>query len=385
MKKKRYSPDKDLPFLTIEATLDAGTASLGVRPDEPYRCGANGKKNRKHGPDGQTMTAVFTDLPPEDGGAESCRCHITVSRDAGEWLPVPQTGFFRYKDALTERCLSLASETVGFDLIPHITGIKAISPPESDRETLASYGEPMQKLADKLFPKSQRMRITEIRETGSVPVLRLEKTDGFTAAPFRAGQFVTISPADATSEEASPFLLCSSPAGAREGYYLVTPAPDNHGTANKEIVNSFHPGGLVDVSAPQGDFHYSSLRDRETVIGFADAAGLGAFLSMGYALRDGLEIFKLTVIYLETHLGNLPFTDELTALGKSGKLRLFRIGATSDGAGLNAGYLRAHLPHEAYSVFICGEEPTRDTVLLALHALHLPAGAVRCSPPQKQK
>lgn len=385
MKKKRYSPDKDLPFLTIEATLDAGTASLGVRPDEPYRCGANGKKDRKHGADRQTVSAIFTEMPAEDGEEAICRCRITVFRDVGEWLRVQQNSYFRYKDAMTERCLSLVSETVGVDLVSHLISIKTAAPPESDRETLARYGEPMQKLADKLFPKTQRMRITEVRETGSVPVLRLEKTDGFTAAPFRAGQFVTISPADATLEEASPFLLCSSPAGAREGYYLVTPAPDNHGTANKEIVNSFHPGGLVDVSAPQGDFHYSSLRDRETVIGFADAAGLGAFLSMGYALRDGLEKFKLTMIYLETHLGNLPFSDELTALGKSGKLRLFRIGAASDGAGLNAAYLRAHLPHEAYSVFICGEEQTRDTVLLALHALHLPAGAVRCSPPQKQK
>ena len=375
MKKKRYSPDKDLPFLTIDATLNAKTAALGVQPGKTYLCGENGKKNRKHGPDGQTMTAVFTDLPPEDGGAETCRCQIKVFRDAGEWLPVPQTDFFRYKDALTERCLSLASETVGFDLIPLITAIKAISPPESDRETLARYGEPMQKLANKLFPKSQRMRITEIRETGSVPVLRLEKTDGFTAAPFRAGQFVTISPADTTSEEASPFLLCSSPARAREGYYLVTPAPDNHVTANKEIVNSFHPGGLVDVSAPQGDFHHSPLLDRNTVIGLTDQTGVGAFLSMAYALRDGSDRYRLTVICLERSPDPFPFEEEFDSLQNI--VSLIRLPDAEAQDPLTPAFFRAHMPHAQYSVFVCGGSQLLQRARAAAGSLHLPENCIR--------
>lgn len=375
MKKKRSSPDKDLPFLTVEATLDAGTAALGVRPDEPYLCGPHHKNKKHNGTDRQTAVAVFTDERTEDGAAELCRCRITFYRDAGEWLPVPQSSFFRFRDAMTERCLSLVSDTVGFDLFSHLTGIKAVAPPESPPQTLARYGEPMQKLADKLFPEKQTMRITEIRETGSVPVLRLEKTDGFTAAPFRAGQFVTISPADATLEEASPFLLCSSPAGAREGYYLVTPAPDNHGTANKEIVNSFHPGGLVDVSAPQGDFHHSPLLDRNTVIGLTDQTGVGAFLSMAYALRDGSDRYRLTVICLERSPDPFPFEEEFDSLQNS--VSLIRLPDAEAQDPLTPAFFRAHMPHAQYSVFVCGSSRLLVQAKSAAESLHIPGKYVR--------
>lgn len=375
MKKKRRSPDKDLPFLTVEATLDSGTAALGVRPDEPYFCGPHHKDKKHNGTDRQTAVAVFTDERTEDGAAELCRCRITVYRDAGEWLPVPQSSFFRFRDAMTERCLSLVSDTVGFDLFSHLTGIKAVAPPESPPQTLARYGEPMQKLADKLFPEKQTMRITEIRETGIVPVLRLEKTDGFTAAPFRAGQYVMISKDDSDSTDASPFLLCSSPAGAQEGYYLVTPAPDDTGTVLKEAVGLLNLGETVYVSAPQGDFYHVSLLDRDTVIGLTDPTGIGAFLSIACALRDGFDRYRLTVICLEPSGNGHPFAEEFDALRDV--VSLIRLPDSDAQTPLTPAFFRDHMPHASYSVFVCGDARLTGQAKSAMERLHLPERCVR--------
>jgi ferredoxin-NADP reductase len=205
-------------------------------------------------------------------------------------------------------------------------------------------------------------------------VLRLEKTDGFTAAPFHPGQYVMIAPEDSSGDVPVPFLFCSSPAGAQQGYYLVAPAPAAQSTGSVP----WKPGDILYAGPPQGDFYYSPLLDKRTVIGLTDASGVGAFLSMGLALRDGLDKFKLTVLYLESSAGELPFAEEFTAL--SGKVPLQLVPTEETDDPFNADFLRKHLPHEAYSVFICGGSRLHELADMALEGLRLPEKAIRIHP-----
>ena len=372
MTHRSKKPDDRLSELTIRLTLDAPAETLGLA-DGYQRFFDGGAKQKKHR-GGAAEGGFLLRCRAACGEDGACLCEITAARGWQEWERVAPADYFRYTQSLAAGYLHLLRERLRTDLRPHITGVAVETPLTACLRCPEEAPPSLLRHARKLFPERQDMRVTAINESGSVPVLTLQKTDGFTAAWFRPGQYVLLGPQNGTGA-AEPFLLCASPALTREGKYKAAALPKG-GPAGEMPV--FTVGEELPVSAPLGDFYYDGLRDRHAVIGITDRYGIAAFLSMAAALRDGLEQFRLTVLYISAAEEVQPFAEEWESIRREcGRVRLIRLKGTVPETALDAAALRQWLPHEAYSVFLCGESSLCRAALRTLDVLKLPRGAVR--------
>lgn len=360
MKQKKRRHNGADTVLRLIISLDVGAETLGAGDGYLY-VSDGGKKKRK--PETGRDNAFSLTLRNTDEGA--CVCEITARRETAEWERLSQNDLFRYADAVAEDLLAQVRKKPGLDLAPHIREITVETPPETALRDGAEG--PLRDKAARLFPERQQMRITDLHRDAGLLLCQLKKTDGYVAAPFRAGQTVRLYLPGGTAARAS---LCCSPATTKEGRYTVAlPADD-------EITASLRAGGDFEVSAPEGTFFHTALRDHRTVIGLTDEIGLPSFLSMAYALRDHLNNFKLTVLLFSCNDGDAPLSTEWEAVcAGCARVQLLRLPANES---VTPETLKGRLPHEAYSVFLCGTPAFCDAAQTAVAALGLPGRNVRC-------
>ena len=386
--RKQRNSDGYEPFY-IEIVTDVGAGALGVgdgfqfdaEPSSGRRKWIRGKEDRSGGFTFQCRERTETAHGVPEG---SCVCSVSAQRKTSEWEHLSRSDYFRYSDAVAAGYLAQVKEKTGIDLAPHIIRITVETP-----LTFALRGEGTGTLlaaAQRMFPERQEMRVAGIEESDGQKLIRVEKTDGFSAAFFRAGQYVLVSAAG-TDAPPARFLLCSSPALSKDGCYLLTPMACQKEA--RQLAADWQPGMTVEVSSPLGRFYFNSLRDRSTVIGIADAEGTAALLSMAGAIRDGLEKFKLTVILLDQEESSGLLLRRLEAIcAECGKVRLIRLPAGGTAEALSDESFRKHLPHEAYSVFLCGTKAFCDAAEQALAPLKLPRRIIRravCEEADRQK
>ncbi|MBQ6067003.1 MAG: hypothetical protein IJK89_09275 [Clostridia bacterium] len=359
MKQKKRLRDGTEAELRLVISLDVNAEALGVGDGYLYVADKEKKKRQNEKNGGYTLSL-------RNAAEGACVCEISAPRDAAEWERLSQNDYFRYTDAAAADILARIKEKPGTDLVPHIEEITVETPLTTALRDGAEGS--LREKAARMFPERQTMKIETVRNDNGIMLYELKKTDGYVAAPFRAGQSVRLFSADGKN---FPAALCCSPALTKEGKYIVAIA------AGDDPSSGCRAGDTVDVSAPEGIFFHTPLRDHRTVIGLTDAYGLPSFLSMAYALRDHLENFKLTVLLLfDSGNGEPPFTEEWSAICAScGKVHLLRLPA-KEGIALDA--IRERLPHEAYSVFICGAPDFCETAQAAIVPLGLPRRSVRC-------
>ena len=63
------------------------------------------------------------------------------------------------------------------------------------------------------------------------------------------------------------------------------------------MLDTFQVGDEIIASAGEGHFYYDELRDCKNVVALAGGSGITPFLSMAYAIRDGIEDFNLTILF----------------------------------------------------------------------------------------
>lgn len=368
MKQKKRQQSGDMSRFRLVITLSVSAETLGAGEGYLYVSGRapkkTAKKKKEEDPRGGDFTLSLRNAG--DPAENACVCEITEQCGTADWERLPQSDCFRYADARAAALLARVREMTGLDLAPHIETVAMETPLHFALREDADG--PLRRKAARMLPSRQQMRVEDALSCAGRTVCVLRKTDGYVAANFRAGQSVRLFLPDGDGERALSAALCSSPALTKEGRYAVAvPGNDSRAAALKA-------GDLLDVSAPEGDFFFTSLRDHRTVIGVADADGLPSFLSMACAIRDHLENFKLTVLLFGCEDGAAPLSGEWDAVcAACGRVRLIRLpaGAVSYGA------LKGHLPHEAYSVFICGAADFCETAGTALEPLGLPRKSLR--------
>ena len=373
--KHRPKRGKDFPCeLTVRLTLDVPAEALGLADGYQRAFGNDGKRKKKEKTGAKDGFWLTVRNAPEDGADGACDCEITARREAAEWEKISPADYYRYAEAAAAGYLRRIKEQLKVDLLPHICDVQIGTPLTDCLRRPGKAPEALLKHARKLFPERQELRVTEARRQGGVLTLTLQKTDGFTAARFRPGQYLLVPATDGTGA-AEPFLLCSSPALTREGQYR---AASLRPYDEEQAATRFPVGAALEASAPRGDFFYEGLRDRPSVIGVADRFGAAAFLAMAAALRDGLVRFKLTVLYLPQNGEDIPFASEWEQICRCcGRVRLVRLPAEDGGAALSAASLRTVLPHEAYSVFVCGAPALCEAAEKEIAGLKLPGRSVR--------
>lgn len=214
------------------------------------------------------------------------------------------------------------------------------------------------RLAALLHPKEQRLTIAEVIDHGKDAKTFI--LTGEHPAPFRAGQYLSFSLRIGASVLTRPYSISSSPKWAFEGKYAVTIKRQADGFASEWILDHWKAGDVVTASGPEGTFYYEPLRDTKRVIGLAGGCGITPFLSMAYAIRDGIEDFELTLLYGSRKECDILYRSELAEIAQAtGKVKIVNILSDEQREGYEHGFItaehiRAASAGEPCSVFLCG-------------------------------
>ena len=161
-------------------------------------------------------------------------------------------------------------------------------------------------------PESQRVVVAEIRQNGpDVKTIVLRSEDGAPLAPFRAGQYVSVTAHIGETVTSRAYSLSGSPAWAKHGEYNIAVRRDPNGFVSPWVQDTWQVGQKLTISGPQGQLYYERLRDAKKVVALAGGVGITPFMAMAYALRDGLEDFDLTIIYGSRTEAGIVYKKEL--------------------------------------------------------------------------
>lgn len=213
-------------------------------------------------------------------------------------------------------------------------------------------------------PQRQRVRIKEKRQNGPDAVtVVLESVDGKALAPFRAGQYISVSVPAGTTKTTRSYSLCSSPDWAYNGIYNITvKRVEDDGFVSKFIQDEWQVGYELWISAPQGHLYYEPIRDEKRVLALAGGSGITPFMGMAYAVRDGYEDFDLTIIYGSVAEKDIIYRKELDELcAACDKVHVVYVLSGEERDGFEKGFITADLikkyaAGKPVSVFMCGPQ-----------------------------
>lgn len=243
---------------------------------------------------------------------------------------------------------------------------------EAAKDEFPRYEYNANVLAKAYHPAIQHVIVSDVRDMSDAKVYTLvPDTDAGTTtlAPFRAGQYVSVSLHIGESVLTRPYSLCGSPADALAGTYAIAVKSVENGFAADYIHGNWKKGVKLDISGPAGLFYYEGLRDEKTVIGIAAGSGIAPFLSMARAIAAGTEDFSLTLLYSSRRADGILFREELDALTAGcDKIKVAYVLTRERREGYENGYITADLirkyaPENGnYSVFVCGPQRLYDAV-----------------------
>ncbi len=224
---------------------------------------------------------------------------------------------------------------------------------------------PINENAKALHPDFLPLVIDRIIDRGGAQAKTfiLKREDGEALPYFRAGQYISLKlPLDGSFVTRS-YSLCSSPKDALKGEYAITVRANPGGFVADRLLAEKKPGDKVISSGPQGFFYYEKLRDAKTVVGLAGGSGITPFLSLAYAIRDGIENFNLTLLFGSRDEENILFREELDEIAAAcPKFKVIHVLSEEQKEGFETGFITAELikkyapEGEEFSVYLCGPE-----------------------------
>ncbi|MDT3389029.1 MAG: iron-sulfur cluster-binding domain-containing protein [bacterium] len=243
---------------------------------------------------------------------------------------------------------------------------------------------PINSNARALHPAVQRMVVSRIIERGAsdARTLILTTEDGKPAAWFRAGQYVSVSLKIGDSRVTRPYSISSSPKLTKDGRIHITVKGSKNGFVADYILKDLKEGDSVLVSGPEGRFYHDPLRDSLNVVAVAGGSGITPFLSMAYAIRDGLENFNLTILYGSRTEESILFRNELESITEeTDKVQVVHVLSDEQKPDFEHGFITADLIRkyapEDYSLFICGPQALYSFMESVVSELNLPVRRVR--------
>ncbi len=170
-------------------------------------------------------------------------------------------------------------------------------------------------LVYKLHPDIQFVKVLEvIKESDDVKTFVIgpdidKGTNNL--AYFKAGQCISACVKIGVGIYQRPYTISCSPKNALDNKYTITIKRRDNGIVSNYFFDEVDKGYSFSVSAPFGDFCYSSIRDENHVIALAEDSGIIPFVSMAEAIYDGIEDFNLTIIYAGKTKNDLIFREKL--------------------------------------------------------------------------
>ena len=235
-----------------------------------------------------------------------------------------------------------------------------------------------------LHPDHQKLVVSEIIDHpgAGAKTFVFKSAEGKPLAYFRAGQYLSLKLQIGESFVTRPYSISSSPQWTLEGKVAITVRTNPGGFAADWLLENLKVGDNVIASGGEGQFYYEDLRDAKNVVALAGGSGITPFLSMAYAIRDGIEDFNLTIIFGSRTEENILFREELDAIcAACDKVKVVHVLSDEEKEGFEHGFITAELigkyAKDPYSVFICGPEAMYRFVSGEIDKLGLPGKNVR--------
>ena len=148
-----------------------------------------------------------------------------------------------------------------------------------------------------LHPDHQKLVVSEVivHDAAGAKTYVFRSAENKPLAYFRAGQYLSVKLQIGDSFVTRPYSISSSPKWATEGKVAITVRTNPGGFVADWLLENLKEGDTVIASAGEGQFYYENLRDAKNVVALAGGSGITPFLSMAYAIRDGIEDFNLTI------------------------------------------------------------------------------------------
>ena len=216
--------------------------------------------------------------------------------------------------------------------------------------------------AKQRHPARQEVVVADIRPNGAdAKTIVLRTEDGRPLAPYRAGQYVSVSIVIGGTVTTRSYSLCGSPAWAKRGESNITVKRDDAGLVSPYIQDNWQVGRKVTISGPQGHLYYDRIRDAKKVVALAGGSGITPFMGMAYAIRDGLEDFDLTILFGSRTEDGIVYKKELDEVcAACSKVHVVHVLSDEEKEGYEHGFITAELIKkyggEEYSVFMCGPQ-----------------------------
>ena len=215
-----------------------------------------------------------------------------------------------------------------------------------------------------MHPRRQLVRIKDKIPNGPDAVtVVLEKAEGGALAPFRAGQYISVSVSAGETRTTRSYSLCGSPDWAWQGIYHITvKRVEDDGFVSQFIQDEWTIGQEIAISAPQGHLYYEPIRDEKKVLALAGGSGITPFMGMAYAIRDGYEDFDLTILFGSRTEADIVYRKELEELSAAcAKIHVVHVLSDEEKPGFEHGFLTAELiakyaAGEKVSLFMCGPQ-----------------------------
>lgn len=162
-----------------------------------------------------------------------------------------------------------------------------------------------------LHPGNQTAKLVEIvKETADTKTYTFELSKKMF---FRAGQYVEVSANVDGSLVNRPYAISSSPLTAlKEGKLSVT--VKKAGFFSNWLFDNAKVGDEMIIGDPSGQFYYEAIKDEEVVVGIAGGSGITPFYSMAQAISEGVEDFKLILLYGAKTEKDIAFKEQLDSL-----------------------------------------------------------------------
>ena len=235
-----------------------------------------------------------------------------------------------------------------------------------------------------LHPDHQKLVVSEIIDHpgAGAKTFVFQSAEGKPLAYFRAGQYLSLKLQIGESFVTRPYSISSSPQWTLEGKVAITVRTNPGGFVADWLLENLKVGDKVIASGGEGQFYYEGLRDAKNVVALAGGSGITPFLSMAYAIRDGIEDFNLTIIFGSRTEENILFRQELDAIcAACDKVKVVHVLSDEEKEGFEHGFITAELiqkyAKDPYSVFICGPEAMYRFVSGEIDKLGLPGKNVR--------
>lgn len=235
-----------------------------------------------------------------------------------------------------------------------------------------------------LHPDHQKLVVSEVigHDAAGAKTYVFRSAENKPLAYFRAGQYLSLKLQIGDSFVTRPYSISSSPKWATEGKVAITVRTNPGGFVADWLLENLKVGDTVIASAGEGQFYYENLRDAKNVVALAGGSGITPFLSMAYAIRDGIEDFNLTILFGSRTEETILFREELDAIcAACPKVKVVHVLSHEEKEGFEHGFITAELikkyAQEPYSVFICGPEAMYRFVAAEIEKLELPRKNVR--------